>query len=110
MSFTGYKEEQMTVARIKELTATGVTVIDMHDNKGASNSNLKYTVANFKDSKDADVNAYREYLGSEDYTKVAWYASLFRGLVKNKSEICPLSQTAVIDVNAGLRDQQCPAY
>lgn len=110
MSFTGYKEEQMTVAQIKALTATGVTVIDMHDNKGASNSNLKYTVANFKDSKDADGNAYREYLGSEDYTKVAWYASLFRGLVKNKSEICPLSQTAVIDVNAGLRDQQCPAY
>lgn len=109
MEFTGYKDMQLTNAKIDELKATGVTVLDMHDNKGAANSNLKYTVANFKDVEE-NGKPHRQYLGSQDYEKVSWYASLFRGLVKNKSEICPLSQTAVIDVNAGLRDQQCPAY
>ncbi len=80
----------------------GYTLIDMHDNKGAANSNTKYQTAAY----DKDGN----YQGKEGFTELAWYTSLFRGLVKNKSEICPLSQTAVLDVNAGIRDQQCPAY
>ena len=80
----------------------GYTLIDMHDNKGAANSNTKYQTAAF----DKDGN----YVGKEGFTDLSWYISLFRGLEKNKSEICPLSQTAVLDVNAGIRDQQCPAY
>lgn len=81
----------------------GYTLIEMHNNKGAANSNLKYQTAAF----DSETG---ENLGKEGFTNLSWYKSLFRGLVKNKSEICPLSQTAVLDVNAGIRDQQCPAY
>ncbi len=110
MEFTGYKDKQLTYDQIKALKATGVTVIDMHDNNGAPNANLKKPVASFEDVKDENGNAYRKYLGAAGFENDSWYKSLFRGLVKNKSEICPLSQTAVIDVNAGLRDQQCPAY
>ncbi len=81
----------------------GYTLIEMHNNKGAENSNLKYQTAAFDEETGAN-------LGKNGFTDLSWYKSLFRGLVKNKSEICPLSQTNVLDVNPGIRDQQCPAY
>ena len=98
----GFKGEPEDEEEIKALKEKGYTVIDMHNNETAPNANAKYQTAAF----DKDGN----YVGKEGFTDLSWYKSLFRGLEKNKSEICPLSQTAVLDVNAGIRDQQCPAY
>ena len=110
LAFESIKTVQLTNAEIADWEAQGYTVIDMHGAKGASNTGLQYATAAFDVEKDADNKEVQVYRGKENYADVSWYKGLFRGLVKNKSELCPLAQTAVIDVNPGLAGQQHPAY
>lgn len=109
-----FKDKQLTYEQIEELQAEGYTVVDMHNNKGAANVGLQYATAAFSVEKVSDSNGgeqeHQVYKGSDGFSSLSWYTSLFRGLEKNKTELCPLSQTAVIDVNPGLRDQQHPGY
>lgn len=84
--FIGFNDE----SKIADYEKEGYTVVDMYDNKVAPNTDSANKMTGVSDE--------------------AWYKDLFRGLTKNKTEICPLSQTAVIDVNPGLKDQQAPGY
>lgn len=84
--FIGFNDE----AKIADYEKEGYTVVDMYDSKVAPNTDSANKMTGVSDE--------------------AWYKDLFRGLTKNKTEICPLSQTAVIDVNPGLKDQQAPGY
>ncbi|MCF0244694.1 MAG: RagB/SusD family nutrient uptake outer membrane protein [Bacteroidaceae bacterium] len=43
-------------------------------------------------------------------SKNTWITDMYYGLVKNRVEIMPFHQTAIIDVNPGLKDQQHPGY
>lgn len=84
--FFGFNDE----SKIADYEKEGYTVVDMYDSKVAPNTDSANKMTGISDE--------------------AWYKDLFRGLTKNKTEICPLSQTGVIDVNPGLKDQQAPGY
>ncbi len=77
------------------------TIVDMYNNKVAANTDSALQMAGYSSG---------EWQGNTGFSDLAWYKDLFRGLTKNKTEICPLSQTSVIDVNPGLKDQQAPGY
>lgn len=47
---------------------------------------------------------------SSNNTWITGATGVYYGLVKNKTEIMPFHQTAVIDVNPGLKNQQHPGY
>ena len=86
--------------------AQGKTVLDMNDEVVASNSDSAYPLGTFETAEDG----VKIFKGSDGFEKVSWYESLFRGLRNIGSELCPLSQTSVIDVNPGLDGQQLPGY
>lgn len=84
--------ETLTDAQIAEIEATGKVVVPMY-------------------GKDVEPNTDSALdMTAEGFEEVSWYANLFRGLREIGSELCPLNQTGVIDVNPGLQGQQLPGY
>ena len=103
--FESIKTEQLTKAEIDAYKAQGKTVLDMNDEVVAPNSDSAYALGAFE-----TVDGVKIFKGSDGFEKLSWYESLFRGLRTIGSELCPLSQTNVIDVNPGLEGQQLPGY
>ena len=82
----------LTDAEIAAFEAEGKVVLDMYGTKVAPNTDSSLSMV------------------ADGIEEVAWYIGLFRGLREIGSELCPLSQTGVIDVNPGLTGQQLPGY
>lgn len=103
--FESVKKEQLTKEEINAYKAAGKTVLDMNDSVVAANTDSANQMGGFE-----TVDGLKVFKGAEGLDDISWYASLFRGLRTIGSELCPLSQTSVIDVNPGLKDQQLPGY
>ena len=106
--YTSTTTMQLTKAEIDEYKSQGYNVVDMQDSVSPcvhadGNEIMSYGV--FETASDG----LRVYTGKEGYEKNVRYVNLFGGLVKNHSEILPLS-TSNIDINLGLKDQQTPGY
>lgn len=83
---------ELSADEIAAFEAAGKVVLNMYDLEVAPNTDSAL-----------DMKA-------EGFEEVSWYANLFRGLRPIGSELCPLNQTNVIDVNPGLQGQQLPGY
>ncbi|MCR5276468.1 MAG: RagB/SusD family nutrient uptake outer membrane protein [Bacteroidales bacterium] len=103
--FESVKKEQLNKEEIDAYKAAGKTVLDMNDSVVAANTDSANQMGGFE-----TVDGLKVFKGAEGLDDISWYASLFRGLRTIGSELCPLSQTSVIDVNPGLKDQQLPGY
>lgn len=103
--YVSIKKEQLTKAEIQAYQAEGYTVLDMNDTVVAKNSDSAVAMGVFE-----TVDGVKVFKGNAGFGDISWYKSLFRGLRTIGSELCPLHQTAVIDVNPGLQGQQLPGY
>ena len=103
--YVSIKQEQLSKAEIEAYQAEGYVVLDMNDEVVAPNTDSAYALGGFE-----TVDGVKVFKGTAGFEDLSWYASLFRGLRTIGSELCPLSQTGVIDINPGLEGQQLPGY
>lgn len=96
-------DHQPTDAELSELAAqyggtwTWVNMFTTPNIAGITNSGI---------AGQSKIMGYKE----NNNTMPAWITELYRGYVKNQTELYTLSTTAIIDVNPGLAGEQHPAY
>ena len=71
-----------------------------------------FTTPNIAGKTNSGIAGQSKIIGYKENNNVmpVWITELFRGYVKNQTELFTLSTTAIIDINPGLAGQQLPAY
>lgn len=100
---------QLTAEEIAAYTAQGKIVLDMNGKDVAKNTDSANLMGMFEKAADGTM-IFKGAEGFDTSSDASWYSSLFRGLRTIGSELCPLNQTSVIDINPGLEGQQLPGY